>query len=110
MGTSAATISSALGEVLHGAAAAAAPLVVRTPLHGEDVNGAGASPAPERQSRRCAGTTFPQVAPVVLNQHHREPRSRLGAGTVFPQVVSVVLIRDHRAVRSIRASRSDQRR
>jgi hypothetical protein len=63
---------------VHGAGDSPAPAVVVTPHHRDELPGAAAAAAPSmvprtprHRSRLRAGTVFPQVAPVVLNQHHR---------------------------------------
>ncbi|MEI2671037.1 MAG: hypothetical protein V9G13_07885 [Marmoricola sp.] len=66
-----------LSEV-HGAGDSPAPAVVVTPHHRDELLGAAAAAAPSmapgtprHRSRLRAGTVFPQVALVVLIQHHR---------------------------------------
>ncbi len=61
-----------------GAGDTPAPAVVVTPHHRDDLLGAATAAAPttvpgtpRHRSRIRAGTVFPQVAPVVLIQHHR---------------------------------------
>lgn len=68
----------ATSSEVHGAGDAPAPAVVVTPHHRDDLLGVAAAAAPStvpgtprHRSRLRAGTVFLQVAPVVLNQHHR---------------------------------------
>jgi len=92
----------ATSSEVHGAGDAPAPAVVVTPHHRDELLGAAAAAAPSvvpgtprHRSRRVAGTMSEQVATV-------EPfvttvPFRLRAGTVFPQVAPVVLNQHHRS-------------